>query len=264
MRSDKTFSILLAAAGAVVAWRVTALALAHGSARAGWSPLVPTLLALVGIAFPICGLLVFRKHPSRATLIFAGFSICAGLHWGGPLELPPGELRTALLLFYVLVSSFLSETLLLHFTLSFPRELRLVEKRPLVRLLYAPTVAATLLAAIYFFAPTGSSSRAAAESTFFVAHAIVSNLFAVLALAIFVVHLIRSGLDPTEKRYVGLMVAGMLTAWLPYLVASAVGAETDPWHLTMVALPVAFAIGIPGIARARARDDVVRGAGSAG
>ena len=43
------------------------------------------------------------------------------------------------------------------------------------------------------------------------------------------------------------MVSGMLIAWLPYIVAAAAGAATDPWNLTVVALPVSFAIAIFGI-----------------
>lgn len=239
---------LVIAAGAVAAWKIAALALAFEApeATAGWLT-VKALLAVVGMTFLACGLLVLRLRPGRASLVFAGYAICAGLHWGGPLELAPGGARTALLLVYVLVSSFLAETLLLHFALLFPRRLGLAERKPWMRLLYAPAVAAWVPAAVYLAAPPRSELRAAAEGTFFLAHEVVSNLFPLLALAIFVAHLVRPGLGRAAKRYAALMVGGMLTAWLPYLIASALGAETDPWNLTVLALPVCFTIGILGM-----------------
>ncbi len=44
------------------------------------------------------------------------------------------------------------------------------------------------------------------------------------------------------------MVAGMLAAWLTYLIASSIGVEnTDRWNLTVVALPLSFTIAFFGI-----------------
>ena len=114
---------LFATAGlAVVAWKVGALLLLASSTDGEGPRVVQVLLAVVGLVYVACGLLVLRKRNTFDALLFAGFCLCAGLHWGGPLELLPGELRTALLLFYLLVSSFLSETLFLHFALRFPHE----------------------------------------------------------------------------------------------------------------------------------------------
>ena len=78
----------------------------------------------------------------------------------------------------------------------------------------------------------------------------MSNLFAVVALAFFVSRILGAGLIRAQKRYVGLMVAGMLTAWLPYLVASTVGVDTDPWNLTVIALPISFTIALFGMEKA--------------
>jgi hypothetical protein len=46
--------------------------------------------------------------------------------------------------------------------------------------------------------------------------------------------------------------AVIAAAWLPYLVASAAGVDTDPWNLTVVALPISFAIAFFGIREASA------------
>ena len=82
------------------------------------------LLAVLGMLFVACGLLVFRKTPSRTSLLFAGFCLCSGLHWGGPLELSSAPLRTGFLLLYFVVSSVLGEVFFLRFALSFPRQPR--------------------------------------------------------------------------------------------------------------------------------------------
>jgi hypothetical protein len=240
----RAFSFVIAAAFAVVVWRATALVLVYSR---GEDPLlIKALLALVGMTFLVCGLLVFWKTPSKASLLFVGFCLCSGLHWGGPLELPPGQLRTGLILLYVLVSGFLGETFLLHLALSFPKVARIAGGKSFIRFLYAPVILATVLAAIYVVSPSETT-----QGSFFLLHAVVSNLFGVLALAIFVSHILRAGLTGMQKRYVALMVAGMLTAWVPDLVASAVGVDTEPWTLTFVALPVSFAIAFFGIEKAQ-------------
>ena len=56
------------------------------------------------------------------------------------------------------------ETLLLHFALIFPRRLALAGRRYLVRLLYAPIIAAALLMAARLLSPAGSGIRAGAQS----------------------------------------------------------------------------------------------------
>ena len=110
----------------------------------------------------------------------------------------------------------------------------------------SPRLAASLAASIserpVVVSPSESSLQATTQGLFLVLHTIVSNLFGAIALAFFVSHIFRAGLSGTQKGYVGLMVIGMLTAWLPYLVASTAGVDTDPWNLTQVALPTSFAI----------------------
>ena len=142
-------------------------------------------------------------------------------------------------------------TFLLQFTLCFPQKYRVADKRNLIRSLYAPVVVATVLAAVYLILPPASSVRGTTSGLFMQLHEIVSNLFAVIAFALVVSRILRS--DPTRprKRYMVLMVAGMLTAWLPYLVAASVDVDTDPWNLMMVALPISFTVALFGTARAR-------------
>ena len=249
--SAKTRRVVAMAAGSVVLWRVAALVLVYQQDGIDDSWVIQTLLAILGLVFVACGLLVFWRIPSRASLLFAGFCICSGLHWGGPLDLPLGQLRTGLILFYILVSGFLGSTLLLQFTLCFPQKYRVADKKNLIRSLYAPLIVATLLAALYLVLPPASSVRVTTQGLFMLLHEIVSNLFAVIALVLVVSRMLRSDRTGPRKRYMVLMVAGMLTAWLPYLVAASVGVETDPWNLMMVALPISFTVALFGIERAR-------------
>ncbi len=237
---------LLAAAAAVVAWKVAALVLIErGRAEGSALPAIPTLLSLAGLVFVVCGLLVLWRRPSRAALIFAGFALCAGLHWGGPLELAAGPWRTGLILLYLLISGVLAACLLLHFALVFPRPLLGPRQRSAIRALYAPLVLASVLAAAAVFGP-GPDLRQTATSGFLLVHTLVSNLLSAGALAIFIARLVRPGLDRRRKLDLALLVAGMLIAWLPYLVVSSLGVEADAWNLTVVALPIAATLAILG------------------
>ena len=249
--SAKMYRVVAMAAGGVVLWRMTALVLVYRQDAIDDSLTLQTLLTILGMVFVACGLLVFRRIPSRASLLFAGFCICSGLHWGGPLDLPPGQLRTGLILFYILVSGFLGSTLLLQFTLCFPQKYRVADKNNLSRFLYAPVIVATVLAAVYLLLPPASGVRITTHGLFMLLHEIVSNLFAVIALALVVSRILRSDSTQLRKRYTVLMVVGMLTAWVPYLIAASVGVDTDAWNLTMVALPISFAVALFGIERAR-------------
>lgn len=242
--------IVATAVGAVVLWKVLALVfLLQQDGSGEVSFVVKVLLTSVGLTFLVCGLLVRRYVPGRASSLYLAFCICAGLHWGGPLELPVGQLRTGLILAYVLVSSILSETLFLRFALVFPKEQRFADNTFLVRLLYAPGIAALLFAVVYLVASPGGSVRTATYGLFSALHTLVTNLFPVLALVVFVSWIVRVGISPTQKRFLGLMVGGMLTAWIPGLVASYLGADTDKWNLIVVILPVSCVIAILGIER---------------
>ncbi len=65
--APRWLGVLLAAAAGVLAWRVAALAILHGQGVAREQSLVlATLLALVGIVFVACGLLVYRRRPGPA------------------------------------------------------------------------------------------------------------------------------------------------------------------------------------------------------
>ncbi len=103
----------------------------------------------------------------------------------------------------------------------------------------------------YLASPAEGDLRDAAQETIYLLHAGNSNHFPALALVLYLSLLFRPGLTRTQKNYVGLMVSGMLVAWLPYIVAAAAGADTDPWNLTVVALPISFAIAFFGIQETR-------------
>ena len=237
------------AALAVLAWRLAAWApwvRRPDPDRLDW--IVPSLLALVGVSFLVCGLVVLRRWPGRASRLFAGFCICYGLHWGGPLEPSAASLRTALLLFYLLISGVLSATLLLHFVLAFPRPWRAGQSPVVLRVLYAPAVVAALFCVIAVVSPSGSGPRTFAQQGFLLVHTIVSNLYSFAALLLYVVLLFGRSMNSSQKKYVALMVLGMLTAWLPYIIASGLNVEnTDPWNLTVVALPLSFVLAFGGL-----------------
>lgn len=242
---------LVTAAAAVVGWKVAALALLlRGRAAGSDLPAVTLLLSLAGVVFVGCGLLVVWRRPSLPSLLFAGFALSAGLHWGGPLELAAGPLRTGLILVYILISGVLAACLLLHFALVFPRRLLGPRHAVAVRVIYAAFVLAGFLACAAIFIPAPEARQAATDG-FLLVHTVVSNLFSAAALVVLVVHLVRPGLERREKRYLALLAGGMLIAWLPFLVASSLGVDADVWNLTVVALPIAAALAILGTVEPR-------------
>lgn len=236
-------------AAGVLVWKLTALVLLSRQPESnGTWWIVPALLTVAGIAHLVCGLYALHRWPGRASRLFAGFCICFGLHWGGPLELAAGSLRTSLLLFYLLFSGILGATLFLQFALAFPRQWRAGKSRTFLRLLYVPMALATVLGVLVTLSPSGSELRANAQGGFLLSHSIVSNLYSIVALALLVALLFGNSMNSIQKRYVSLMVAGILVAWLPYIVASSAGVQnTDPWNLTVVALPLSFVIAFFGI-----------------
>jgi len=248
------FGLLITAAGGVVLWKVLTLLFFYQQVAYSEGALViKTLLAVVGVTFVASGLLVFRKVPGRAGEIFALFCICAGLHWGGPIEMSDAQMRTGLIFFYLLVSSILSETLFLQLALIFPTESRLAKIAFVVRIMYLPVIVALLLAIAHVYSRPGTDLHATTGDLFLFMHMLISNLFPILALVLYVSRIVGTEITRTEKNYLGLMIGGMLTAWLPYLFASAVGADTDLWNLTVVVLPLSFAIAFFGIEKSRMR-----------
>lgn len=243
------------ATAAVVLWRVVALALIFRTGADG-APLVQSSLTVAGLVFLVCGIVVLHRVPGEPGRLFAWFCICGGLHWGGPLELPDGSLRTALLFFYLLISGILGAVLLLHFALVFPVRSSIAGRRRAVVLLYAPVVFAALLAVARLALPPASELRSAAQVGFLAIHTVATNLFGAAVLVTFTIHALRPGTDPARRKYLGRMVAGMLVAWLPYLVASSLDSPfTDFWNLTVVALPLSFAGALIALRRARPADE---------
>ncbi len=210
-----------------------------------------SLLTALGLSFLACGLIVYYRVDGTASTLFAAYCLCAALHWGGPLEIAAGSWRTGLIFFYLLASGVLGETLFLQLALAFPKRSRLLDGRLSLLVLYAPLSAGTIAMAVLLASPTGSGVRETAQSTLMLLHGVVTNLFAVLALALFTYRLARAEPRGPERRFVGLMVAGLLVAWLPYLIASSLGGDTDLWNLTMIALPVSFTISFLGMSDSR-------------
>lgn len=101
-------------------WRLTAPWLQQSAVEAGdLSELDHTMfvtLGVMGLGFVACGLIAHCWARTWASWLFALYATLAGLHWGGPLGL-----STSAWVVYLFVSGFISEALLLHFTLVFPR-----------------------------------------------------------------------------------------------------------------------------------------------
>lgn len=229
-----------------MAWRIAALALPSGGPG-----VLDLLLSGVGLVYVATGLVVALRIPGTSARLFAAFCLCSGLHWGGPLELGHEPSRRALLYLYVLVSGILGQAVFLELGLRFPRATRLGASGVWRRGLYAPVAIGLVLAVVAWGAAEGTELRQSASGLFLLVHSLVSNLYPAAVLGLYLAWLVKSAVGRFEKAWLSTMIGGMLLAWTPYLIASALGLETDPWNLTMVALPLAFAGALFALSRQR-------------
>lgn len=89
----------------VLVWRSTALLL---------SPELDLLrfaLATMGLLFLVCGLVTRASVRSRAAEVFALYTLCQALHWGGQLPLEDTSSKLAADLFYVVVAVVVAQCL---------------------------------------------------------------------------------------------------------------------------------------------------------
>lgn len=203
-------------------------------------------LGVMGLGFIACGLIAHHWAGTRASWLFALYAAFAGLHWGGPLGV-----STKAWIVYLFVSGLLSEALLLHFALVFPRPLRPHLPRWMPILLYGPVAVSGLVAATIVALTPQMPAAQALTQVFWGLHATVPNLFAVLTIVVVGIRFARA--TPAERRADGLtfLLLGMVFGVGPYLgvlTAGAAGVELpggpEPYNLFFILIPIGFCAAI--------------------
>ena len=246
---------LLGLMGLVVVWRV--LAFAGIFARPDGTPATCAEVALasglgaMGLTFLLLGLLAFARSGSSSAPIFALYGVFAGLHWGGPLVLPPGEAQLAMTLLYAVLSSLLAECLFLHFALTFPDPWRIASRRSVLATLYLPVPAGALLALGFLLSADSGPSRDAFKTAFALTYAVQTNLYALLSVVVILVRLARA--DPAERRRAGLgaLALGVTVPAVVYVSAEVAGLGSDLVNLCFVLPPIGAATALVRDARER-------------
>lgn len=234
---------LVAAAAAVIVWRLLAVPFPHA---ADTDPeLVRWLAAALGLWFLAWGLWAFREARDFPSLLFACYGLSAGLHWGGPLGAGPVPVQNLLLALYLVVSTVLNQSLFLHLALAFPPAYPRSRRRAVLTAVYLPVGAAVLLLAVLAVRPRDLSLLRA-----FYVFFPVGVLYSLVGGGFWIHRLVTSHPDVRRARRLPLVVAALVVGWLPHAVVST-GAIVGPEAAGYFDLP--FALIPPALAWALAR-----------
>ncbi len=245
---------LTALAVLVLGWRAAALLDVLAGPReepvTTADALLTGALGVIGVIFVLVGLRAVWSFNVPATRLFALYAAFAGLHWGGPLQLSSGQLQTGLDLAYVLLSGILAQSLLLHFTFTYPDAESRARTARLA--LYGPVLLALAVALALLAAPQASPAREALKGAFLAIYLLQTNLYAGLAALTVATSFRRA--SPRERRRSGLGVLLLALAGpgLLYLAVEAIeavepgaidpaGLGTEPFHLFFVLTPLGIA-----------------------
>jgi hypothetical protein len=252
-RETATLTVLLVAA---LVWRLAVGVGSLGTPGVGADPesVLRLILGVMGLGFLFCGWVVFSKARSTASVLFALYGLGQGIHWGGPLLTSAATLQTAIWFLYFTVSM-LGLSALLHFTLLFPRRWDIAARAGTRWFLYLPVGLAAGLGAAALLVPTPGTARETLQGAFFVLETAQVNLYWLLALVVVAVRFTRAGSAERQASGLTVMLAGMILAQLPYVVALLLqslapgirlygGLGTQPYALFFILQPLAFTFAI--------------------
>ncbi len=225
--SSTTTRLLLAYGLLVTSWRVLALVRLEDSPLSSADPSsaeVGLLLArnLMGLGLVALGLLAVIRVGSRASSVFALFSVSAGIYFGGPVPVANELLQDAIWLVYFLAGSLLASAAFLHFMLIYPKAIEMIQKRGPISILYLPVVVGAILSILILALPSQSSLRGSLRGVFFTLNSWVATTFVGLALVLIPLRYIRA--LPRDRRRFGLdlVVLGFGAGFLPWAIATAI------------------------------------------
>jgi hypothetical protein len=242
-RTERSHGWLWPAAAGVLAWRVLAVWFPH---PADSDPeLIRWLAALMGLWFLAWGLWAFREARDFPSLLFAGYGLAAGIHWGGPLGVGPAPVEYLLLALYVVLSTVLNQSLFLHLALAFPPAYTGSRRRATLVAVYLPVLLAVFLLAVLAVRPS-NLQVVRAFYLFFP----VGVLYSLVGGGFWIHRLVTSEPAVRRSRRLPMVVAALALGWLPHAVVST-GVGLAPQLAGLFDLP--FALIPPALAWSLAR-----------
>ncbi|MFH0916881.1 MAG: PDZ domain-containing protein [bacterium] len=200
---------------------------------------------VIGLAFLLCGMLVYLKAPGTPSLLFS----IAGLCFGGFLLPRPliGSFDLRVLagsIFFVALC--IGCACFLHLLLIFPKRKRVMEKKKAGQLIYLPLAALALVGIIHsVWGPLGGAVRTIGA----VLVAIVLLGYLVLSMVALIHSYVKAA--PHERAEEGLntLLAGVLLGLLPItsMAVSGIFFSIGPlpgsrfYFLPLVLIPISFA-----------------------
>lgn len=204
----------------------------------------------MGLIFITCGFIVLHQTNRKRASVFALYTICAGIHWGGPFDVPDATLQTAVWLGYFLISGILAESAFLQFTLVFPEPWEWGAKHVTRMVIYAP-VALGVVAATVALTITPKEAAQGWIDKFMLLEGLQTIVYPAIALVFLLVRFIRATPWDGPRNITGILVAGAWGSVLPWVITSLVeqaGGKvvggSDIYTLFFVLLPITFTYAI--------------------
>ncbi|MDA8016461.1 MAG: hypothetical protein MPN21_03345 [Thermoanaerobaculia bacterium] len=238
---QRWFPWLGAATAGVVLWRVVAVAFPHTASSDPQA--VRWAAGLMGLWFIVWGLWTFHRARTAPSLVFAGYGLTAGLHWGGPIGIGSAGFQNVLLAFYIVVSSGLNSSLFLHLAIVVPPSNGTIRRRVTLLGLYLPPLIGVMLTMLLAVAP----SDAGLLQPLLILFPVVV-LFTLIGGGLWIRRLIVADSISRWSHRLPLVVAALILGWLPHAFASTglgPGPEAAGWfNLPFAVIPVAIAFSL--------------------
>jgi hypothetical protein len=202
----------------------------------------------IGLAFLLCGILVYSKVPSPVTLLFCVVGLCFGA-----LTLPAPYINAygprTLMEIIGTIFALTGFAALLHFLLVFPKRKQVLEKAGRVRLVYLPAAFLALTGILFSIIDGGSGGFMTALGYFSVALFIAYPVLSVVAI----IHSFVTA-TPEERSEVGLNYVfwSATIGLIPIIILVLFGLFAprislpggDYYFITMVLIPIGFALAL--------------------
>jgi hypothetical protein len=237
----ETWALVVERDGQELALNLRLAALPGGQALSSY------IAILIGACFVLFGLWSYLKAPHPGTWLLAALGVCfgpvllAGPYFGSPLV---RNVSGAVVLSAVLMGF----AVMLAFVMRAGRPDGYEEGTIVPRWIYWPAaLVALMFVALLLFEPAATSGLNVAVRT-------IAGLFSVAyfgaALVVVIRNYLRASGEMRASRRLGLMLVGTLIGILPLTVSSLVGLlspstvipTAEYWFLTLIAIPITFAI----------------------
>jgi len=183
----------------------------------------------MGLLFAGCGLAAWFRVRTKAAALFALYGVFNGLFWGGVIHAGTWSVISNL---FRELGSILSQAFLLHFALLYTRVKAILDWRPLIYILYAPTaIVAVLTMLVYILFLFYRNTALFLELGIWLNP---SEFIYTIVYFLFAAFVIWAGWWRTEKESrrktgVSFAASGLIVSLSPYLASAINTIVPVPW-----------------------------------